>query len=123
MMHSQAALRPERDLADPDSLFRKLGKFEVHYKRFGSASTPIPAAKPSAQPQPQADISVSATQQIGGAPEGGNGALAQGPLAIACYHGFGANTFSWAAVQEQLAQKLQAVVVAHDMPGFGLTQR
>ena len=34
-----------------------------------------------------------------------------------------ANTYSWAAVQPLLAERLNAVVVSHDMPGFGLTQR
>ena len=43
--------------------------------------------------------------------------------AIAMYHGFGANTFSWSFADRKLARQLQALVVAHDMPGFGLTQR
>jgi pimeloyl-ACP methyl ester carboxylesterase len=43
--------------------------------------------------------------------------------ALALYHGFGANTFSWSFVDGQLAERLQGVVVTHDMPGFGLTQR
>ncbi|CAL8467707.1 g7245 [Coccomyxa elongata] len=43
--------------------------------------------------------------------------------AIATYHGFGANTFSWSFVDRKLARQLQALVVSHDMPGFGLTQR
>lgn len=37
--------------------------------------------------------------------------------------GLQANTYSWAAVQPLLAERLDAVVVSHDMPGFGLTQR
>lgn len=45
------------------------------------------------------------------------------PLGMALYHGFGANTFSWSFVQRRLAQRLGAVVTAHDQPGFGLTQR
>ncbi len=44
-------------------------------------------------------------------------------LAIALYHGFGANTFSWSFVDRKLARQLQGLVVSHDMPGFGLTQR
>ena len=44
-------------------------------------------------------------------------------LGIAMYHGFGANTFSWSFVDQLLAQRLGALVTAHDMPGFGLTQR
>lgn len=45
------------------------------------------------------------------------------PIALHCYHGFGANTFSWSYVYKSLAQKLHAQVTKHDMPGFGLTQR
>jgi pimeloyl-ACP methyl ester carboxylesterase len=40
-----------------------------------------------------------------------------------CYHGFGSNTVSWSLVQAPLAQRLGALVTAHDMPGFGLTAR
>lgn len=48
---------------------------------------------------------------------------AAGVPAIAMYHGFGANTFSWSFVHQKLARRMNAVVVSHDMPGFGLTQR
>lgn len=43
--------------------------------------------------------------------------------AVHCYHGFGANLGSYKRVQENLAAVLRGVVTAHDMPGFGLTQR
>lgn len=43
--------------------------------------------------------------------------------ALHCFHGFGANTWSWSRVQQLLADRLAGVVTAHDMPGFGLTQR
>ncbi|GIM17480.1 hypothetical protein Vretimale_20030 [Volvox reticuliferus] len=43
--------------------------------------------------------------------------------AVHCYHGFGANLGSYKRVQEQMAAVLRGVVTAHDMPGFGLTQR
>ena len=43
--------------------------------------------------------------------------------AVHCYHGFGANTASWAYMRQPLADALAARVTAHDMPGFGLTQR
>ena len=56
-----------------------------------------------------------------GRPEGGQQQLPR--LGIAMYHGFGANTFSWSFVDRLLAQRLAALVTAHDMPGFGLTQR
>ncbi len=54
--------------------------------------------------------------------------LAQGldtahPTAVHCYHGFGANTFSWSYVYKALSTQLRAQVTKHDMPGFGLTQR
>ena len=45
------------------------------------------------------------------------------PIALHCYHGFGANTFSWSYVYKSLAKQLQAQVTKHDMPGFGLTER
>ncbi|KAK9792730.1 hypothetical protein WJX73_009891 [Symbiochloris irregularis] len=43
--------------------------------------------------------------------------------AVHCYHGFGANTGSWSYLRQPLASVLDAQVTAHDMPGFGLTQR
>mmetsp|Transcript_7462 Transcript_7462/g.21080 ORF Transcript_7462/g.21080 Transcript_7462/m.21080 type:complete len:535 (-) Transcript_7462:143-1747(-) len=42
---------------------------------------------------------------------------------VHCYHGFGANVFSWAMCQQELADEVNGVVTAHDSPGFGLTQR
>ena len=45
------------------------------------------------------------------------------PTAVHCYHGFGANTFSWSYVYKALSTQLHAQVTKHDMPGFGLTQR
>ncbi len=44
-------------------------------------------------------------------------------LALGLLHGFGANAFSWSFVDRRLAARLHALVTAHDMPGFGLTQR
>ena len=43
--------------------------------------------------------------------------------AVHCYHGFGANTGSWAPVQAKMSHELDALVTSHDMPGFGLTGR
>jgi pimeloyl-ACP methyl ester carboxylesterase len=58
------------------------------------------------------------------APPPAAAARLQGPVpALHCYHGFGSNTWSWSLVQQQLAERLGALVTAHDMPGFGLTQR
>ncbi|CAG9460715.1 unnamed protein product [Pedinophyceae sp. YPF-701] len=42
---------------------------------------------------------------------------------VHCLHGFGASAGSWALCQQGLADALGAVVTAHDMPGFGLTER
>ena len=47
----------------------------------------------------------------------------QGPRLVHAYHGFGANTASWAYADKGLADALAATFTAHDMPGFGLTQR
>lgn len=40
-----------------------------------------------------------------------------------CYHGFGANLFSYEPVMQRLAAAVGGVVSAHDCPGFGLTER
>ena len=54
-------------------------------------------------------------------------ALAAGsnPTAVvSCVHGFGANTYSFErAAMQPLADALDASIVAHDSPGFGLTER
>jgi pimeloyl-ACP methyl ester carboxylesterase len=43
--------------------------------------------------------------------------------AMACYHGFGANLWSWERTHKLVAEAVRGVVTAHDMPGFGLTER
>lgn len=43
--------------------------------------------------------------------------------AVHCLHGFGASSYSWSFVQQQLATIIQGPVTAHDMPGFGLSHR
>lgn len=44
---------------------------------------------------------------------------------VHCLHGFGASVFSWSFIQNALADSIDggAKVTAHDMPGFGLSQR
>jgi hypothetical protein len=42
---------------------------------------------------------------------------------IHCSHGFGACSLSWAKVLPRLAETLSARALAHDCPGFGLTER
>ena len=45
-------------------------------------------------------------------------------IVVSCVHGFGANTYSWErAALDPLAERLGATAVAHDAPGFGLTER
>lgn len=45
-------------------------------------------------------------------------------IVVSCVHGFGANTYSWErAALGPLAERLGATAVAHDAPGFGLTER
>jgi len=45
-------------------------------------------------------------------------------VVVSCVHGFGANTYSWErAALGPLAERLGATAVAHDAPGFGLTER
>ena len=57
------------------------------------------------------------------APQAKVHAGAAAATAVHCYHGFGANTASWAYMRRPLSDALGAQVTAHDMPGFGLTQR
>lgn len=57
------------------------------------------------------------------AAKAGGQAVREKPLAIAAFHGFGANTGSWDYVYKPLAQRLRAQVTLSDMPGFGLTER
>eukprot|EP00890_Picochlorum_soloecismus_P006728 jgi/Picsp_1/880/NSC_04368-R1_alpha beta len=42
---------------------------------------------------------------------------------VHCVHGFGSHTFSFSFIQKRLAERLKAIVTAHDMCGFGLTER
>ena len=54
----------------------------------------------------------------------GNTKNASEKTVVSCVHGFGANTYSWERESLQpLAESLGAVAVAHDSPGFGLTER
>ena len=42
---------------------------------------------------------------------------------IHCLHGFGAHSYSFSFVQKKIAERIGAVVSAHDFPGFGLSAR
>lgn len=121
---------PREQLADADSLFKNAQGISVHCKQ----------ASP-AQPTQQVPRDGSATEEGGffrifsrrksasraadGEPSlaGSATAVAAATAAIALYHGFGANLWSWGKVQQQLADATGSPVVAHDMPGFGLTER
>ena len=92
---------PALSLGDADSVFTDMAGVTAHYKR-------QPAASAIMALQPQTGVMVS----------------------VHCYHGFGANAFSFDAVLGPLSQALAAgsggipaLVTAHDMPGFGLTSR
>ena len=91
--------RSAAELADPDSRFAQICGTSVHYK----------AMRPAGRAQARR----SSPSKNSGDPA----------AAIALLHGFGANTWSWAGVQQRLADRSSALVTAHCMPGFGLTER
>jgi len=67
-------LRPERELADADSLFRSIDGVEVHFKRTVSRGR---------------SASIDAACAEAAARDAASGADEAEPLGIACYHGFG----------------------------------
>jgi len=99
----QARLVPASAAADPDSKFASVDGLDVHYKLSewdsdSSVSTSESDSKQNQDPKPR--------------------------IVVSCVHGFGANTYSWErATLQPLAEKLRATAVAHDAPGFGLTER
>eukprot|EP00877_Chromochloris_zofingiensis_P009775 jgi/Chrzof1/5050/Cz15g09260.t1 len=97
------------DLADADSSFTKLENLNVHVKVKEGKGFTAAAARAL---QKNHSSSSTATQP--------KPAVVR---ALHCYHGFGSNTWSWSLVQQSIANRLSALVTAHDMPGFGLTQR
>jgi hypothetical protein len=104
----QALQRSERQLARHNSRFLPIASegaeaIEVHY----TVARPVPS-------QPFAGLLTPSSK-----PE----AAPQVHLHVHCVHGLGANTYSWSFVQDMLAAQLGAVTTAHDIPGFGLTQR
>jgi hypothetical protein len=94
----QARLVAAEDAADEDSAFAAVdGVGIVHYK--------IRAPNNDAKDENDASSRDVAT-------------------VVSCVHGFGANAYSFErATMAPLADALNAVVVAHDSPGFGLTER
>ena len=95
----EARSRPDsspRGRADADSLFADVDGVKVHYKRVAASLTRASSDAPLATPR----------------------------RVVSCVHGFGANAYSWErAALGPLADRLGAFVVAHDAPGFGLTER
>ena len=96
----QALQRSEGQLAGPNSRFIAVEGVRVHYTVCRPpglvAACGGAAALPAAAPA----------------------------CAVHCVHGLGAHTFSWLGyVQAGLAERLGAIVTAHDQCGFGLTQR
>ena len=91
----QARLISERQAADADSLFHPMGE------------------------PPGDDDDVRVHYKLRRPPTPGP------PRAVvACCHGFGANAWSWErGALTRLANRLEATVIAHDSPGFGLTSR
>lgn len=110
----KAVQRSERELAASDSCFFMAEGIQLHYKR-------------------RAPLGLSRPAGIGGRGNGSmlgsqqqqqQAAAASAPAAVVhCLHGFGASSYSWSFVQQEMADALHAVVTAHDMPGFGLSQR
>ncbi|EFJ48521.1 hypothetical protein VOLCADRAFT_90829 [Volvox carteri f. nagariensis] len=135
-------------LGDPDSRFRPftsaaaggarggVQQLVVHVKvKVGDLNSPtIGNDGAESDGAPADDGSMGDDAHGGGTRAGGAGApedsldapASQGGNAVTavhCYHGFGANLGSYKRVQEEMAAALRGVVTAHDMPGFGLTQR
>jgi pimeloyl-ACP methyl ester carboxylesterase len=110
-MYPQARERIEADLGDADSRFRDLGNLLVHVKVKSAKAIPPPVASTPAAARYTPSAAAAGSSSSVGTP------------AVHCYHGFGSNTWSWTLVQQQMAERLGALVTAHDMPGFGLTQR
>lgn len=93
----QARLVPPEVAADADSLFADVDGVKVHYKKRVAASLT----------RASSDASLATPRRV-----------------VSCVHGFGANAYSWErAALGPLADRLGAFVVAHDAPGFGLTER
>lgn len=104
----QAVQRSERELAGPYSHFLQVDGIAVHFTRRLPAE-PAPSASGAAAAAATAD-------DTGDPPP-------QPACVVHCVHGLGANTNSWALVDADLVAQLGAAVTAHDILGFGLTQR
>ncbi|KAG2437581.1 hypothetical protein HYH02_011221 [Chlamydomonas schloesseri] len=121
-------------LGDGDSRFRPIVAASTH--RSGASSTSSSGGHSSQTLTVHVKVKTGNLTAVGAHSSGGDGSSnssgsgggssggSDGSLpAVHCYHGFGANLGSYKRVQGLMAQALGGVVTAHDMPGFGLTQR
>ena len=109
----QARLLIPGEAADPDSRFANVEGQAVHYK----------LRRPTGVTDIVRKIGV-AVRPAKPAPGTTSADYVAPPMVVSCLHGFGANTYSWErAALQPLATSLGATVVAHDSPGFGLTER
>lgn len=106
--------KPAHELGDQDSHFSVLcdGTIEAHYK---SALWGSQVHNPDRQ--------AAKDRLAPAAPDPQNPAPERGAWALHCYHGFGANLYSFDPVLRRLSAAVPALVTSHDMPGFGLTSR
>jgi pimeloyl-ACP methyl ester carboxylesterase len=102
--HFAAVQRIDRDLAGPGSEFVEFEGVSLHVKR---------ATPQTGEGYPKATTATTTATTTTTSPS----------ALVHCLHGFGAGVFSWSYVQKALAHSVNAVVTAHDMPGFGLSQR
>jgi alpha-beta hydrolase superfamily lysophospholipase len=98
----QARARAFTELGDSNSRFMQLSGIQVH-----------------AQTAVAPELTRTAGRQQLLATPGSSRPI----LAVHCYHGFGANLYSYTRVQQALASATGGMVTTHDMPGFGLTER
>ncbi|KAJ1640747.1 hypothetical protein T492DRAFT_831758 [Pavlovales sp. CCMP2436] len=111
-----ASLKEPRDLATSDSRFATLSKVCVHYlERLPSSGADTPSSVSAA---------ASAATGVDGLRGAAAGQADRAPrLIVHMNHGFGASCLSWLDVLSPLADGLNAVAIAHDRVGFGLTER
>jgi pimeloyl-ACP methyl ester carboxylesterase len=103
-VQEQGRLLSAEAAGDADSLFVNVDGLNVHYKKR--------TAKGNDKGKDSGDKGKN------------NGNNTDIKIAISCVHGFGANAYSWErSALAPLAETLNAIAVAHDSPGFGLTER
>ncbi|KAL4422443.1 hypothetical protein ABPG75_008640 [Micractinium tetrahymenae] len=118
----RAIQRSEQELAGSDSRFLAVHGIQLHYKRRTPAVLPAGVAGAAGAAGGVLAMAGAAAGRVVGA-AAAVGPAEDRPTVVHCLHGFGASCYSWSFVQQELADALQASVTAHDMPGFGLSQR